>query len=277
MTDQQPATPSVSTSRRVAGIGGQVLGVLGIVVCIALAVGVLLGRGWAVDEVDAVAAGVDAQLARVPPLLADADAAVTNVQDKVTVVSDAATAVADAPSVAPALSEALSTAVSGVSERYLPLRASYAEMHANVTSALDRLALVDRLVPAISIPTGPVEAVAELDAKIRELDASIMAVLDTTSRPTPIRDTASAVAAKTSDIVTRLDDLHGRIDNVETKLAETQAKVASTADTVSTAITGLSLVLVLLLLYGAFLHVVLFRSARASLARAEASGEASAA
>jgi hypothetical protein len=262
-----PASQPPSTAHRVATIGGQVLGIVGIVVCIALAIGVLLGRGWAVDQVNTAAASVDAQLARVPPLLADADTAVTQVQAKVTVVTDAATAVANAPSVAPALSEAFSSAVAGVSERYLPLRASYAEMHANVTSALDRLALIDRLVPAIEVPTGPVDTLADLDARVRELDASIMSVLETTSRPTPVRDAAATVATRTSDIATRLDGLHGRISEVDTRLAETRAKVASTADTASTAITGVSLLLVLVLLWIAFLHLVLFRYARAARPR----------
>lgn len=260
----QPTSPATSTAQRVAIVGGQVLGIIGIVVCIALAVAVLLGRGWAVDQVDTVAASVDGQLARVPPLLSEADTAVTQVQAKVTVVSDAASAVANAPTIAPALSEAFSSAIAGVSERYLPLRASYAEMHANVTSALDRLALVDSLVPAISIPTGPTDALADLDARVRELDASIMAVLETTSRPTPVRDAAATVATRTSDIASRLDALHARISAVDARLAETRAKVASTADTASTAITVLSLVVVLLLLWVAFLHYVLYRSARAS-------------
>jgi hypothetical protein len=258
-----PATPpTVSTSKRVATVGGQALGIGGIVVCIVLIVGVVLGRGWAIDQVDSVSASIDAQLAKVPPLLAEADAAVTNVQAKVSVVSDAAAAVAAVPNPAPALRETFQSAIAAVSDRYLPLRTKYADARANIVSTLDRLETLDRIVPGITIPTGPTDTLATLDARIQELDASVMAILDTASGATPIADAATAVATKTADVVTKLDGLHATIGELETKLAETQAKLDSAANTISTVITLLSLVLVLVLLYGIFLHVILFRTAR---------------
>jgi hypothetical protein len=187
---------------------------------------------------------------------------VTNVQAKVSVVSDAATAVASMPSPAPGLREAFQSAIAAVSDRYLPLRARYAEARANVVSTLDRLETLDRIVPGITIPTGPTETLANLDARVQALDDSVMAILDAASGATPIADAATAVATKTADVVTKLDGLHASIAELETRLAETQAKLDSTADTIRTVITLLSLVLVLVLVYGIFLHVILFRAAR---------------
>ena len=66
----------VSRPRRTLGIAAQVAGIVGIVLCLLGAVGVLFGRGWAVDKVDQVAGNVDAQVARAEPLL---DTAATKV------------------------------------------------------------------------------------------------------------------------------------------------------------------------------------------------------
>ena len=61
--DPQPTTSSVGTSRKAASVGGQVVAVVGIGVCIVLAIVVLLARGWAVDQVDSIATSIDDALA----------------------------------------------------------------------------------------------------------------------------------------------------------------------------------------------------------------------
>ena len=63
--------PASRPSRRDHTLGtiGRVVGVVGIVVCLLLAAGVLVGRAWAVGTVDDVAAAVDAQIAKTDPLL----------------------------------------------------------------------------------------------------------------------------------------------------------------------------------------------------------------
>ena len=224
-----------------------------------LAVVVLFGRGWAVDKVDAIAASIDDGLAKVPALLDRADDGVTRVQERVTIVGDAATAVAAAASEPPAIVQRFQTALTGVSERYIPLRESYADARARIVSVNDRLETLDRLLPGISIPQGPSEKLVALDTKVQAVDDKIMAILTVNEGATRLSDAATAVAGKTTDVVASLDEVKGGISDLETRLQETRDKVASTADTARLAITIGTLVLLLLIAYGAALHFVLYR------------------
>ncbi|HEX5826807.1 MAG TPA: hypothetical protein VFY23_04750 [Candidatus Limnocylindrales bacterium] len=252
----------VGAPRKAASVGGQVVGVIGIVVCLALAVGVLLGRGWAVDQVDAVAAGIDAQLAKAAPLIDRVEGAVGNVTDVVGRVEQAASAVSEAANPAPALTEALSTRLGEVSERYLPLRAAYADTRETLVTALDRLETLDRIVPGIDVPDGPVDALRELDARVQAVDAGVMAVIDAgTGAREAVVGAASMIAEKAAEIEATLVQVESALAAADAQLEATRAQVASTAGTVSTAISIVSFLLILALLYVAFLHLVLFRSA----------------
>lgn len=261
MTDQPAPAPSVGTPKKAASVGGQAVGIVGIVVCLALAVGVLVGRGWLVTQVDAVIASVDDQLAKGIPLLAQADTAVTQVSATVTDVGDAATAVTNATNPAPALVQGLSAKVSAVSERYLPLRAAYADARANVVSTLDRLQTLDRLVPGVSVPQGPVDAVASLDTAIRTVDSSVMLILGANTGAKAAVETAAVVAETTPKVEAALADVQTRLGEAEARLGEVRTQLADTGATIDRLITVVSLVLILALLYVAFLHFVLFRSA----------------
>jgi hypothetical protein len=262
MTKAQPATASTSSTAipvRAPSKPLQVVAIVGIVVCVLLAVGVLLGRGWVVDKVDVVAASIDDGLAKVPPLLDRADDGVTRVQERITIVGDAATAVAAAASEPPPIVQRFQAALAGVSERYVPLRESYADARARIVSVNDRLETLDRLLPGISLPQGPSDTLVALDTRVQALDDKVMAILTVNEGATRVSDAATAVAGKTQDAVTSLDEVKTGISDLETRLVETQARVASKFDTVNTAITIVALILILLLAYLAALHVVLYR------------------
>lgn len=260
MTDQ-PAPKPVGAPKKAASVGGQAVGIVGIVISLLLALGVIVGRGWLVDQVNGVAGAVDDGLAKGVPLLADADAKVTDVQARITEAGDAARAVLDGSSPPPAVVQAFSARLSAVTDRYFPLRASYADARANVVSTIDRLQTLDRLVPGISVPEGPVDALATLDGTVRAVDSNVMAVLSANEGAQAVADAARTVAAKAPDVTAALDGVHGKIADAQARLTATRDSLASAASSITTAITIVALVIVLGLLYVAFLHLVLFRSA----------------
>ena len=259
MTEPQAEAQPVGTPTRAPSKPLQVVGIVGIVVVIVLAVLVLLGRGWAVDKVDIVAASIDDGLAKVPPLLDRADDGVTRVQERITIVGDAATAVSAAANEPPEIVQRFSAALTGVSERYIPLRESYADARARIVSVFDRLETLDRLIPAITVPQGPADALVALDTKVQALDEKVMGILTVNERASRVGEAADAVNAKTTEVVGSLDEVKAGISDLEVRLEETRTKVASTADTVRLVITIATLVLLLLLAYLAALHVVLYR------------------
>jgi hypothetical protein len=260
MTDQ--ATPT--RNRRVAATGGQVLGVAGVVVCIALAILVIFGRGWAVDQVNAVAANIDDALAKATPLLERVDERSAEVSAAMTAVAETASRVGEAAGTSSAAVQELSSRLSGLSDRYLPLRAAYADAHANVVSVIDRLQALDRLVPGISIPQGPIDALAALDERVRALDGAVMAILQANQGTGAVAEAARVVEERAADVAATITDLETLVGTTTARLEQARADVASAADSITAAITLLSLVIVLLLAYVAFLHVVLFRSAAAA-------------
>jgi hypothetical protein len=261
MTDITKPTTSVGTPRKAASVGGQTLAVVGIVVCIVLAALVILARGWAVDQVDAVGDSIDAGLARGIPALQAADTRVAEVGTRVQEVADAATAVATSDAVAPQVAQALSGRLSGISERYLPLRAGYADARSDLVSALDRVQAVQRFVPGITVPQGPIDALASLDQAVRAVDERITGILAANQAGTAIRETAQRVADAAPGVQTALGDVSTRLANAETRLNEARADVTSTMDRITSLITIVTLLILVLLVYVAALHVVLLRAA----------------
>ena len=260
--DPQPTTPTVGKSRKAASVGGQVVAVIGIGVCIVLAIVVLLARGWAVDQVDSIAASVDGALGKGIPALQAADERVTQLGSTVQEVSDAATAVATSEAVvAPAVAQALSTRLSSLSERYTPIRAAYADAHSQLVSALDRVQTVSRFLPGVTVPQAPIDALSRVDEAIRAVDERITAILEANRAGTAIRESAQRVADATPAVQTALDNVSTRFTDAEARLTEAQADVTSRFDQIRTMITIVALLVLALLVYIAALHVVLLRAA----------------
>jgi hypothetical protein len=256
----EPQGQTASKRRRAAGLTGQTVGIIGIVVSLVLVIGVILGRGWLVGQVDEVAGAIDSTVARALTLVDATDAKVTEVGDQVTATLDAAEAVAADRAASSELLQGLLNRVNGVSERYLALRDAYAGLREGAVSALDRLQLLGRLVPGFSVPQGPVDALTALDQQIQAFDAAVMPLI---SAGTGRADEAAQAIADRSRLADQavgsiqagLDTMRGRLDGMRTD-------VAAFADTLSNVITFGAIALVLALLYIAFLHLVLFRAGR---------------
>lgn len=254
--------PTAGRRNRVLGLAAQVAGVIGIVVCLALVVGMLLGRSWATGTVSELATGVDDKIAQAVPVMDRASAKVSEVSGRVGALADAATAVAALPAPGADLRATLRGALNRVSERYLELRTAYGDVRETAGGALDRLETLDRLIPGFAIPQGPVDALTRLDAGIQELDTKVIGLAEAIPDTGPIALVATAAATRATEAQAKLQSVNDVIDDARTRLAEVRAKVASTADTVNTAITLGTVAMILVLLYFALLHWVLFRTGR---------------
>ena len=262
MTDAPQPASTVGKPRKAASVGGQIVAVVGIVVCVILAALVILGRGWAVDQVDSVATSIDDALARGIPALQAADDRVTQMGSTVQEVADAATVVATSDAVvAPAVAQALSTRLSSLSERYTPIRAAYADTHSELVSALDRVQTITRFLPGVTIPQAPIDALARVDEAIRAVDERITAILEANRAGTAIRESAQRVADAAPAVQTALASVSTRFADAETRLNEARADVTSTMDRITNLITLVTLVILALLVYVAALNVVLLRAA----------------
>jgi hypothetical protein len=254
------APPPRRRSRdRVVGTIGQVVGIIGIVVCLGLAVGVVFAHGWAVGTVDDLAAAVDTQIAKAEPLLGQASATVGEISGRVSTVADIAAGIAANPNPAPGVAQGLRTGLAGVADRYQNLRSSYADVRETVVSLADRLQTVDRMVPGFSIPQGPVDALSALDARLREFDANVSGLITIDPGQGPVNTAAAAVVQKAGEIGAKIEGLQSGLGAVEERISALRAKITDAAGSLKTAITLGSIGAFLLLLYLALLHWVLFR------------------
>ena len=244
---------------RVLGTIGQVVAVVGLVVCLLLAVGVVVGRGWAVDTVDQVAASVDAKLAVVPPKLDGASQKVAEVAGGVGVVADAVQAAADNPGTVGTALQTLLGSVNGLSEKYLALRQSYADARNSIASAIGAAQAVDRLIPGLAIPQEPIQKLEDLDARIQELDTSIMSVVNAIPADGSVANALSGVADKITGLETKLSDVSGALADASARVQSLRADIASVAGTARFAINIGMFGGVLFAIYLALLHWVLFR------------------
>jgi hypothetical protein len=263
-----PATPATVATEppprqrrrdRVLGTIGQVVGIIGLVVCLVLAFGVILGRGWAVGTVDDVAAAAVAQVAKAEPLLSQASARVGEISGRVSTVADIAAGIAANPNPAPGVAEGLRSALAGVSDRYQGLRSNYTDVRESLVSLGDRLQTLKRLVPGFSIPEGPTDALAALDARLREFDSNLTGFIDIEPGEGPLSLAATAIAERASEVNARIEGLQGRLGDVEERVSALEARILDAAGSIKAAITIGSIAAVLLWLYLAFLHWVLYR------------------
>jgi hypothetical protein len=246
----EPVQQEPGTRRRAAGLAGQTAGVVGIVVSLALVVGVILGRGWLVDQVDQLAGTVDSAIGRAVTLVDTADAKATEVGDQATAAVDAAEAVIADRAASSELLQGLLAKVNGLSERYLSLRTAYAGLREDV----------DQLIPGFSVPQGPIDTLTAIDDRVQELDAAVMQLISAGSDR--VDEAAQTIADRSRLIDQAIGGFQERLDALRGRLVGLQADVAAFADTVRTVITVGTLIIVLLLLYIAFLHLVLYRAGR---------------
>jgi predicted RND superfamily exporter protein len=247
---------------KTAAAVGQFVAVAGMVICVALIIGVLLGRGWAVNEVDKVSAKLDSGVARAADMFDAASTKVADVSTKIGTVADAAAAIGTGST--PVLDKltGLQTTVTAVSDKYLALRASYADMRSQVQSVIDQLNVVSRFVPGVSVPQGPVDALAALDGRLQELDTTVMALIDANPLAGAAGSVGQAVSDKAHAVQATLATVSSALNGVQARLTSLRTEIASTADTIRAAINVISLIVIVALLYLVALHVVLLRSSR---------------
>ena len=263
-----PAQGAPSKRNRVLGLTAQATGIIGIFLFVALAVVVILGRGWATSTVDDLSGAVDAKMAQAVPLLDGATAKVSEINGRIGALTDAANALAAQADAAPGLLGGLKDQLSNLQNRYLEFRATYADVRQTAVTALDSLQVMSRLIPGFSVPQDAVDKLAALDTKVQDIDAKIMDVSNALTDG-PVQAVANVVGTKAAAVQDGLTKLTTALNGASARLVEVRSQVASTADTVNTFINLGSILLFLLFLYFALLHWVLFHVGR-GLAKAPA-------
>lgn len=222
-----PATAATIASergRRKTRAAAAVAGVIGLVVCAVLAIGILIAHGWISDAVGGVFETADRQIERGSTIV---ELATDRVQERVTDVDDF---IANVSSITPGanIPPELAMRAASLADRYDAVRNRFAELRARVESGLETVRQVARLVPFIDLPELPTEELAALDSRLQQFDDSLSRLREggvaqaardrVVEGATNLRGAIGEVADLGDRIQTRLDQAQERLDQANGRL-----------------------------------------------------------
>ena len=256
-----PFRPVVVRRRAPRARAAQVAGVIGVIVCVILALVVWLGRGAVGGALDGLATTVDGGL----------DRAVTAVQAVSTRINDAATQVGSIATDSDALvgSAADSGAVArltarlaGFADTYRSIRTRYADARADLTSAVTSLQQVARLIPGERVPDGAGDRLVAVDQKLQAFDDRLTSAWSSLSGGQAGAAAAAALSQQAHDLQTRLTDLGTAVDGLVSEIQGVQVRAASTLDGLQTILLIAAIAVTLFFVWVLVLNLALWQLGR---------------
>src|SRR5262245_42889702 len=206
------------------GFVAQLVAMAGILLCIAVIVGIWFGRGLVQGGVDDLGATVDGAFERgiaATPVVSDRiDAAATRLE---TIATDARE-LADSPRPEATRLAALQQRLGQLADGYRDLRTRYGEVRENVAAAMASVQRIARFVPGVEVPEGPVEALAAMDARLQDLDQRISGLWPGEPGDEPADEEATRLADAAAGIRDAVDRAKTAVDGLAEGLASAQAR-----------------------------------------------------
>jgi prefoldin subunit 5 len=251
---------------RTLGLLGMICGVLGIIICLAVAGATWIGSNRFQQRIAQITSNIDLRIQHVGDELDQLHAP----------IGSARTIVQEFGAQANTFEQTLLTDVQAVDERLDSIRATvddigdrireaYAATSERILALNDTLVSLQSVFGRVPIPQLPVEQLQAMDERVHELDARLdelntaLAQLRTsgTDRNTPIRDIVGRLGDATAQVDDRLSSVDGSISAVQTRLQEAQSSLQETQSTIDRYINFATLGAILLCAWGVFLHVIL--------------------
>ena len=248
---------------RIVGWLAAILGVIGLVICGVIAVGVWFVQPEVVRRVDHVASIATETLDKADALTTDASELVVQVKEKLDQVASTATSVSSNPIIDAAAERLLNGSIRDmVSGPLTELQGRLSSLREQAVGLSTSVRALDEAIPFIELPgvvTGFVDEVdanwSELDQRVQEIETVTNEGVGTADRAASIAQTATNASQKLDALNTSLGQLHGRIETG-------QAQVAAAADQIES-ITGLSaLAITIIAIWIGLLHLLLIAQGR---------------
>lgn len=205
-----------SNARGRRGSGVRIFGIIGLLLSLLLAIGVLLGRGWVANQVDGAFDSIDQAVGRGTTIVAQTNGRLQErVADLDAVLADLSGSLAGAT-----VPAAVADRAASIADRFSEIRDGWVAARARIDAALETLAQVDAALPFVDLPPGPTEELAALDQRFLEIEDNVSrlrgriatTVQDVTDVVTAIRGAVSRVAEAGTNVEARLAAVQDRID-----------------------------------------------------------------
>ena len=203
----------------------QLLGLIGLIVCIALAVGILAGRAWVGVTIGDGLTTVDTTITNGLAKVDDAKARLTDGGGR---LDQLLTDIGPLPATSP-IPAAMSARITELVDAAAPARDTLAEARGQAQVAIGYLQLVHQLVPNVQLPDRVSTALTNVDERLTQIDTAVASMRaaaratagDIAAAATSMRDavknaadSATNLRGGVEDLQARLVDVHDSIDRV---------------------------------------------------------------
>ena len=248
-----------------------ILGVIGIIVCLVVAVGVWVVRPPVTDKTHEVAAIVTDGLQQVSDLTAVAADRLTKASDSLGNITSLLDSVAASPLVDTAVGTKVRDLVSGFVEGpYADVHQSVAGLRQRLTSIADVVQKLDAAIPGIELPGVVTSTIDDVDSKLTQLDGTVATINQVAGNGVTTSQQVTALSTQVGNIQDVVDAIVPALGTAKTQVAEVQAKVDRVSDRVDGWITWGALGTTILFIYLALLNVLLYKQGRRWIAAAAA-------
>jgi hypothetical protein len=247
-----------------------VLGVIGVIVCLVVAVGVWVVKTPVADKAHEVAAIATEGLQKASDLTDVAADRLTKASDNLGNITALIDSVAASPLVDTAVGTKIRDLVSGFVEGpYANVHESMSGLRERLTSIADVVQKLDAAIPGIELPGVVTSTIDDVDAKLTQLDSTVATVNQVAGNGVTTSEQLTAVSTQVGQIKEVVDAIVPALGTAKTQIGEAQAKVAQTDDRIESWITWGALITSIVFIYLALLNVLLYQQGRRWVARAK--------
>ena len=248
---------------RIVGWLAAILGVLGVVICIVIAVGAWFVKPEIVRRVDNIASVATDALERASELSTSATELVVQVQERLGNVATTASSVSGNVVLTAAADKLLNGTISNlVVGPWTELQGRLSGMREQAVGLSTSVQALDEAIPFIELPGVVTSFVDDVDARWSELDQTVQGIeeaaadgIGTSERAANIAQTATEASAKLDALNVALGQVHGRIETAH-------AQVIEAADQIEGVLGVSALVISIIAIWIGLLHLLLIAQGR---------------
>ena len=244
-------------------VAAKVAGIVGIVICIVIIVIVWFSLGTVSRAVDnlgtTVNSGFDRAITATDSVAAGFNQAAASIdQIRTDAVALAANANPDTPRL-----DALQARLGQFADKYRDLRVRYADARENVVAVTSSVQRIAELIPGVRVPDGAGDNLTAVDAKLKAIDAAIVATWTSVSDAQPGKAVADALAGRATPLQDALTAAATAVTGLSTNLVAVQDRADNTVDGIRTILLLAAIALSLLFLWVLALNIALWLLGRA--------------
>ena len=256
---------------RILGWLATVLGVVGIVGCLAVAIGVWVVRPAVSDRVHEVAAIGSEGLTKADDLAVRAGDRLTKVSDRLTNIEGILDTVAGSSLIDTAVGTAIRDAVSGFAGGpFADLKESFSGLRERVVTLSSVVQRLDEAIPGIELPGVVTDTVTDIDARLTQLDSTVASVDAIAGNGVTTSEQVTQLSTQVAEINDVIAVVIPALDTARAQIADAQLRIDQVSDRADGTITLLSIGVSILFIYLALLNVLLYKQGRRWVADAKA-------